>query len=381
MSNKLDDIFEEEIIFASISERKKDTHTGYINVKISPFVKKGAVCFQFAFSDGKKVFHKNLNKSESVAEAGRLLNEDFNQLAVFTELHDYHITSYKAIKINASAPTKIPKNTLSHNREKSYILKEGIPHDFLVYLGVMNSDGTVIKSKYDKYRQINRYLEFVDDVLADYNTKMPITIVDFGCGKAYLTFALYYYLVKIRGIKAKITGLDIKEDVISFCSDVAKALSYDNLEFLNGRISDYSSSDNIDMVITLHACDNATDDAIAKAVAWNAKIIMTVPCCQHEVAGKLNESYLPVLSKHGIIRERLCTLITDSLRAQLLEAYGYKTSVMEFIDMEHTPKNILIRGIKKGGFNEKAYNIYKEYVNGLGIDFYLEKQLEKVRIK
>lgn len=256
--------------------------------------------------------------------------------------------------------TKVP-----HNKTKNYILKEGIPVPFLVELGVMTKEGKIHNQKYDKFRQINRFLEFVDDILPEIlkpvsskeeGQTRPLEITDFGCGKSYLTFALYHYLVILKGLKANIKGLDLKKDVINHCNDLAKKCGYENLIFSTGDIAEYRDSkkdslEPLDLVITLHACDTATDYALAYAVEHKAKSILSVPCCQHEINSQLKKQnsmeILNPLLKHGIIKERFSALVTDILRVEALESVGYKTQLLEFIDMENTPKNLMIRGVLK----------------------------------
>ena len=270
-------------------------------------------------------------------------------------------------------------------KKKNYLLPEGNPVPFLVLLGLMNSDGKVIKSKYDKFRQINRFLEFVDDILqpvlelkqkAGEGPDSPVRIADFGCGKSYLTFAVHYLLTQIKGISCQIEGLDLKEDVIKYCNDITNKLGVKNLIFHTGNISDYSGKDNPDIVITLHACDTATDFALQYAVERGAKAILSVPCCQHQInqeLGKQKTDNLPQafepLLKWGIIREKFSSLVTDALRGQWLENQGYKVQMLEFIDMEHTPKNILIRAIKSDGEKKKMQDLEKpELLQALNIN-------------
>lgn len=270
-------------------------------------------------------------------------------------------------------------------KKKNYLLPEGNPVPFLVLLGLMNSDGKVIKSKYDKFRQINRFLEFVDDILqpvlelkqkAGEGSDSPVRIADFGCGKSYLKFAVHYLLTQIKGISCQIEGLDLKEDVIKYCNDITNKLELKNLIFHTGNISDYSGKDNPDIVITLHACDTATDFALQYAVERGAKAILSVPCCQHQVnqeLGKQKTDNLPQafepLLKWGIIREKFSSLVTDALRGQWLENQGYKVQMLEFIDMEHTPKNILIRAIKSDGEKKKMQDLEKpELLQALNIN-------------
>lgn len=240
---------------------------------------------------------------------------------------------------------------LSHNRTKEYILKEGIPVPFLIDLGVMNNLGDVVKSRYDKFKQINRFLEFIRDIADELPKNREIRIIDFGCGKSYLTFAIYYYLHELQGRDVAITGLDLKKDVINKCNVLSNKYGYDKLVFKLGNIADYTGEETVDMVVTLHACDTATDYALFKAVSWNAKVILSVPCCQHELNSKIqNDIFSPVLD-YGILKDRLSAIFTDAIRAEALKIKGYKTDILEFIDMEHTPKNLLIRAVKG---NEKG---------------------------
>lgn len=246
-----------------------------------------------------------------------------------------------------SGITQLPARTLAHNRTRQYILQEGVPVDFLVGLGVQSPDGKVTKAKFDKFRQINRYLEFIEDVLEELPTDRTIRIIDFGCGKSYLTFAMYYYLHELQGRDIQVTGLDLKADVIDHCNQLAEKCGYDRLHFEKGDISTYTGADQVDMVVTLHACDVATDYALEKAVKWGARVIMAVPCCQHEVNRQIHCEPLKPVLKYGLIKERMSALITDAVRANLLTGQGYDTQILEFIDMEHTPKNLLIRAVKK----------------------------------
>ena len=236
---------------------------------------------------------------------------------------------------------------MSHNRVKKYILEEGTAVPFLVDLGVQTLEGRIVHARYDKFKQINRYLEFIEDILPSLKKEEPVHIIDFGCGKSYLTFALYYYFHELKGMEVCITGLDLKKDVIEKCNLLSQQYGYRNLHFYQGDISTFQGVEKVDMVVTLHACDTATDYAIKKAVDWNAKVIFTVPCCQHEVNGQITNEVMEPILKYGLLKERMAALITDGIRANLLEEAGYNTQVLEFIDMEHTPKNILIRAVKR----------------------------------
>lgn len=246
----------------------------------------------------------------------------------------------------------------SQNRRKNYILAEGRPVPFLVRLGIMTAEGKVVSSKYDKFRQINRFLEFVDDVLPDVlskkrsrNDESPLGIVDFGSGKSYLTFAVHYFLTEIKSLPCRIFGLDLKKDVIDYCSRLAGELGLENLLFAAGDIADFDEDKNPDIVITLHACDTATDYALDYSVRHGAKAILSVPCCQHEINSQLTQKSakgtdFEIFSKYGLIKEKFSALLTDALRGDLLEQCGYKVQMLEFIDDSATPKNILIRAVK-----------------------------------
>ena len=270
---------------------------------------------------------------------------------------------------------------LNHNKTKQYILEEGISVPFLVDLGVQTGEGRIVHAKYDKFRQINRYLEFVRDILPSLPKDRTLTIIDFGCGKSYLTFALYYYLKILNNYDIQVIGLDLKEDVIEKCNVLSQKYGYDGLTFHVGDISTYQGVDEVDMVVTLHACDTATDYALAKAVRWNARVILSVPCCQHELNRQIHCKELEAATKYGLIKERMAALLTDAIRADLLEEQGYDTQILEFIDMEHTPKNILIRAVKKTGmrYENKASRgeSVQELVDFLQVDPTLRNLLEK----
>ena len=237
---------------------------------------------------------------------------------------------------------------LNHNRKKQYILQEGVPVPFLQDLGVMTEEGKIVHARFDKFRQINRFLEFIEDILPQLDSGRELTILDFGCGKSYLTFAMYYYLHELKSYDIRIIGLDLKTDVIRKCNELAKKYQYDKLTFLEGNIADYTGAEEVDMVVTLHACDTATDFALAKAIGWNAKVILSVPCCQHELNRQMKNDVLSPIMNYGLLKERMAALVTDGLRAEYLKREGYDVQVLEFIDMEHTPKNILLRAVKTG---------------------------------
>lgn len=332
---------------------------GVIKICARPMLKNKSLLFQIEEYTKTQVFHKNLTAGDAGSYlTGKLSSDTSSQTASFknalveTQSFTANVLVSKkgtiTIKKKMNASAKQPKISLSHNRKKKYILEEGIPVPFLIDLGVMTQNGNIVNAHYDKFRQINRFLEYIEDILPSLPTDRELRILDFGCGKSYLTFAIYYYLKILKGYPVRITGLDLKEDVIRHCNELAVKYGYDKLEFLCGDIAYYDGCSQVDMVVTLHACDTATDYALAKAVGWGAKVILSVPCCQHELNKQMkNEQLSPVLH-YGILKERMAALMTDGLRAQILEANGYRTQILEFIDMAHTPKNLLIRAVYNG---------------------------------
>lgn len=327
-----------------------------------------------------QVFHENLDYEEAVDILVNMIMNEYRNINLFTLDADYQILVSKKgnIKVLQKEPTKQLKNE-EHNKQKQYIINENEPCDFLTILGVMNEDGQVYKKKYDKFKQINKFLEIVDDSLAGKNIPDDFMIIDFGCGKAYLTFALYYYFYVIKKVKVKITGLDLKEEVIEFCNETAKKLNYENLKFTYGDIRNFEYKNKVDMIVTLHACDTATDAALVKAIAWNCDIILSVPCCQHEFFNKIKNDNLNPMLKHGLIKERISSLVTDSLRSLFLETKGYKVQLMEFISMEHTPKNILIRAVKTNKNTKSAEIEYQEFKKFWNLsDLFIEKYYKQI---
>lgn len=354
-----------KLIFGDL--RKKSNP--YKKMVIRPLLLQNELHYQVEYHFPNKVTHKNITKNDLVTLYGELISETFKQMNLFCTNADYQIlaASPDKPKIIKKAPTKTMP-TLSHNQEKQYIIPDHTQCDFLIRLGVMDQNGQVVQKHYAKFRQINRFLEIVSDVL-DYlperssvkaGESEPLRIVDFGCGKAYLTFALYYYLKLKLGKSVEIIGLDLKEDVIDFCNRVASDLHYDDLKFLKGDIADYEEQAKADMVVTLHACDTATDYALIKAVGWDASVILSVPCCQHELFSQIkNELHGPLL-KHGILNERFSAILTDGLRGLKLEEQGYEVAMIEFTSLEHTSKNIMIRAVKTGKKDASAGEEYKK---------------------
>ncbi len=332
-----------------------------LKARIRPVLLKGELRFQFEIFRGPKAFHENLTAEEAAERIAGLMSDIFCQLQLEAVSGQVTALVSKKGKVTvkekrgtaekivpeASKDAEVKQAALAHNKKKRYLLEEGRPVPFLVDLGVMTPEGKIIRARYDKFRQINRFLEFVEDILPALPKDRELTILDFGCGKSYLTFAIYYYLRECQGLDVRIIGLDLKEDVIHKCSELSHKYGYDKLTFLQGDIAGYEGCSQVDMVVTLHACDTATDYALYKAVKWGASVILSVPCCQHELNKQLKNEMLAPILKYGLLKERMAALMTDGLRAELLEQKGYDAQILEFIDMEHTPKNILIRAVKR----------------------------------
>jgi len=335
----------QQIVLSNSRDKAQGT-----KVKVRPVLLKDELFFQETLYVGTQVFHENLKADEMQQRIMERLTKLFRQGEIKADgLEATVLVSKKGkMTLKVKHTPKIGKvQEIAHNRTKQYILIDGTPVDFLVGLGVQTPDGKVNKTRYDKFRQINRYLEFIEDVLEALPKEGTVRIIDFGCGKSYLTFAMYYYLHELQGRDIEVTGLDLKTDVIAHCNELAERLGYRGLKFERGDISTYEGATEVDMVVSLHACDKATDYALEKAVKWGAKVILAVPCCQHEINGQIRSDILQPVLKYGLIKERMAALLTDALRANLLEQQGYETQILEFIDMEHTPKNILIRAVKR----------------------------------
>ncbi|MBR5554062.1 MAG: SAM-dependent methyltransferase [Clostridia bacterium] len=295
----------------------------------------------------KQAFHEKLDEGSLIGFLEKQLSESFRQLNLQAEGFDFELKISKKGKILTNKSKNdlslSAENVGSHNRKKNYILEEGIFVPALYELGVMTKEGKIVAQKYDKFKQINRFVECVDDALKNDESDKTLEIVDFGCGKSYLTFVLYYYMTKIKGRKVRVTGLDLKKDVIEKCNEVAKKYGYSEMTFLCGDIKDYKPKTPPDMVVTLHACDTATDFALYNAILWESRYIFSVPCCQHELNTNIKSGAFGILTSYGLIKERMCALATDAQRAKILELCGYKTDILEFIDMDNSPKNLLIR--------------------------------------
>ena len=357
----------------------------FIKIKVRPVMIRDSLYFQVSRYTDKQVFHENMTAEDALETLSGWILHDFRQAQI--RMQDEMVTVLVSKKGKATIKSKkaacIETQNLEHNRKKQYIIEEGTAVPFMIDLGVMTESGKIIRTRYDKYRQINRFLEFIEDILPELPTDRTVHIIDFGCGKSYLTFAMYYYLKVLKHYDIRITGLDLKQKVIEDCQALADRYGYDGLQFLCGDIADYNGTDEVDMVVTLHACDTATDYALYKAVKWHASVILSVPCCQHELNRKMQCETLSGAFQYGLIKERTAALMTDAMRGQLLEMKGYKTQLLEFIDMEHTPKNILIRGVKSKGLLPKAarkqqMENYQKRRDFFGAELTLEKLFKEM---
>ncbi|MCD7819490.1 MAG: SAM-dependent methyltransferase [Lachnospiraceae bacterium] len=359
--------------------------------------------YQIARYTEKQVFHENVGSDRITECCAAAMDGHFQQANGWTLDSEYILlrskkgactfkrkklsdrdetvgnTDWNASSADLTDHKKEVRETEKHNREKNYILKEGCVIEPLVDMGIFTPEGRIIRSMYDKYKQINRFLEIIDDEIRNWK-KDSIRVIDFGCGKSYLTFVLYYYLVKIRGMQAEIIGLDLKEDVIKKCGQSAKEYGYDGLRFEVGDINGYQPPFDVDMVISLHACDTATDYALYNAVSWKARLIFSVPCCQHELNRQIQTENLKILTRYGIIKERFSALATDAIRGNLLEYCGYRTQLLEFIDFEHTPKNILIRAVRRDIVPKKIRENALDEVKALMKEFSVRPTLYRLLV-
>ena len=373
----LEQCIQKNLIDLTISGLKKKNEELPVKIKVRPVAMKDKIEYQVSEFIGRKVFHKNYKKDELKKKITDWMQEDYKQAQFTMTDATAQILSGKhsqTVKYKKCKEVRVQRD-LSHNRTKRYILPEGTPVGFLIDLGVMTKEGKIVRQKYDKYRQINRFLEFVEDILPQLSKEREQTIIDFGCGKSYLTFAMYYYLKELKGYDIRIIGLDLKEDVIAHCNELKDKYGYGKLSFLVGDIASYTDVDAVDMVVTLHACDTATDYALAKAVQWGAKVILSVPCCQHEANRMMENELLQPVLEYGILKERMAAIMTDAVRANLLTAKGYDTQILEFIDMEHTPKNLLIRAVYTGKDSENAAEALKNMEEALHLNLTLNKLL------
>ncbi len=373
----LNNIIENNELILLVLSNKRNSDDMPKKVNVTAFATKGVFSYQFANHFEKKVTHYNKTVAEVVDEVISLL-ASYKNVSIYSANADYQVLCGKNgnVNIKKTAPTKKLENNIEHNKKKNYILQDMTKYDFLIELDIMTVDGKVKAQKYNKFVQINKYLEIISHSINTLKKEKTINIIDFGCGKAYLTFALYYYLCEVQGLDVKIIGVDLKQDVINLCNDLASKLGYEKMEFVNGDIKDFNSSDDIDMVISLHACDTATDEAIIKAIEWNSKVIIAVPCCQHELFSKMNNEIFKPVQQYGILNDKLATIITDSIRGLVLQIKGYNVSIMEFTPLEHTAKNVLIRAEYTGKPDKKAQEQYKNLTEFWGVRPYIEKIIE-----
>jgi len=374
MKQYLEEMIESQIVRVIFSNPIKNA--SYWKITIRPVEIQNEIYYQVESFDKEKAFHQNI-KREDLLDTMEKFSCEFKQIEAETVSHHFHLKLSKKGKIFFHKREEVHELKLSHDRKKQYLLEEGIVIPVFVDLGIMTETGKIVKSKYDKYRQINRFIEMVDDVLKEVNLE-NLHIVDFGCGKSYLTFVLYHYLVNVLQKRVSIHGIDLKEEVIVNCNQLAKKYEYDHLRFFAMDINEYQSDKAVDMVISLHACDTATDIAIYKGIEWGAKIMLNVPCCQHEINEQIHSEEYALLTRYGLVQERFSSLMTDALRANLIGICDYEVQLLEFIDMEHSPKNVLIRSIKKKRNNkEKLYKEIEVIVNTYQLKPSLYRLLEE----
>ena len=369
LDDLLNDVFSDDPLLRAVLSKPRSPELPR-KVTVEPVGLRDATSFQFTVQLDDRATHENLALAEARERLGVLLT-DYRQGLLQTAEADWQVLGGKVLR-RPPTRTAVPRG---HDRRKRYLLQEGRPVPYLVALGVMTPDGKVRKSRYDKFRQVNRFLELVDDVVPSLRPEGTLRIVDFGCGKSYLTFAIHHLLTGLRGREVEIVGLDLKEDVIAACSSLATRSGADGLRFERGEIASFDAGEKVDLVVSLHACDTATDEALAQAVRWQADAILAVPCCQKEAYRQLESSLLAPILRHGLAKERFAALVTDTVRAQLLELYGYRAQLVEFVSLEHTAKNILIRAVKGAPAGVEARRAYEELRDALGLAPTLERLL------
>ena len=365
----LNDVFRDGVLLRAVLSRPRSPELPR-RTTVTPVELRGEIAFQFTAQLADRAMHENLDADEARERLGLLL-ADYGQGLLQTAEADWQVLGEKLLR---RPPTR-PASPREHDRRKRYVLEEGTPVPFLVELGVMTPDGNVRKSRYDKFRQVNRFLELVDDVVPALRPAGRIRVVDFGCGKSYLTFAIHHLLTELRGREVEIVGLDLKADVVEACSALSSRTQAEGLRFEQGDIGSFAASGKIDLVVSLHACDTATDEALAQAIRWQADVILAVPCCQKEAYRQLTSSLLAPLLGYGLAKERFAALVTDTLRAQLLELQGYRAQLVEFVSLEHTAKNVLIRAVRGAPAGAATRRAYEELRDSLGLDPALERLL------
>jgi SAM-dependent methyltransferase len=365
----LNDVFRDDVLLRAVLSKPRSGELPR-KVTVEPIELRSGTAFQFAAQLADRVTHENLAPDEARQRLGLLL-ADYGQGLLQTPGADWQVLGERVLQ---RPPTRreAPRD---HDRRKHYLLEEGRAVPFLVELGVMTAEGKVRRSRYGKFRQVNRFLELVDDVVPSLPSDGTLRVVDFGCGKSYLTFAIHHLLTDLHGREVEIVGLDLKDDVIEACSSLARQSAAEGLRFEQGEIGSFDAGEKVDLVVSLHACDTATDEAIAQAIRWQADVILAVPCCQKEAYRQIESALLAPLLRHGLAKERLAALVTDTLRAQLLELEGYRTQLVEFVPLEHTAKNVLIRAVKGAPAGAEMRRAYEELRDALGLDPALERLL------
>ena len=373
-------LFAEGTLTAGTLSKPRRKDATLTRVTVRPVDLRDGLRYQFGYRDEPRERTENLSPQDAEHRLLALLGPELRQGLLHTPDADYQVLVARGgdVKILERPPTRAATSR-EHDRAKAHILREGEPTPFLVALGVMTADGKVRAARRDKFRQVNRFLELVADVADRLPPDRPAEVVDFGCGKSYLTFALYHYLRDVRGLDVRLHGIDRREDVIAQCRAVAGAIGYDTLEFEVGEIAG-GGTRRADMVVALHACDTATDDALAQAVRWDAEVILAVPCCQHQLLGQIEtRGALAPLLRHGIVKERFAALATDTLRAQLLELAGYSVQIVEFVEPEATAKNLMIRAVRRAGARgPESADAYRELRDSLGVSPALERALHGI---
>ena len=364
-------LFDDGQLTRGVLSRPRTSEVG-IRVVVEPVNVKGTDSYRFTTQLTDRALHQNLDP-RAAREQVELLLAEYGQALLQSPDADWHVLGQKVLR---RPPTR-PAASRRHDRRKRYVLEEGTPVPFLVELGVMTAAGAVRKSRYDKFRQVNRFLELVDDVVPSLPARDPLRVVDFGCGKSYLTFALHHLLTAVHGREVEIVGLDLKSDVIEACTTLARSSGAAGLRFQLGEIASFDAVEKVDLVVSLHACDTATDEALAQAVRWEADAILAVPCCQKEAYGQIRSDLLAPLLRHGLAKERFAALVTDALRVQLLELEGYRTQLVEFVDLEHTAKNVLIRAVRGRRMGRGARHGYEALRDSLGLEPALERLLSE----
>ena len=373
----------ETFVRAVFSGQQKGSTLEWVKVVVRPVEIKGIIQLQFSYFDEKKDISRNYEINKSASKVDELLALPFRNIFIENTAGNLQVNVSKKGKvlmneIKVSAPVVAD---LAHNRQKNRILSADNAEPFLKAVGIMTQDGRIKADMQRKYTQINEFLRLVEDTNFFENFKdKTVHVVDFGCGNAYLTFAIYYYLHDILNLDAYVVGVDIKTDLIERHQQKASSLGWSQLTFEVGQISDFQPQTKPDVVLALHACDTATDDALAQGIQWNSELILCAPCCQHELQVQLSQvpaptALLPVFHD-GILFERMGDVLTDTFRASILRIMGYRTDVTQFVPIEHTAKNLMIRSVKTSpAGNARWIDEYRNLKMFWQVTPYLEKLL------